>query len=845
MKDRPSKDSITGGDTPASGSPKVIGHLALSLAFFVIYILLDRPDVILTSDKGLTAWYPPAGLAMALLLGISPRYAPLVWLSSIVAGRLIFDQHILSWSAILGGLCTACVYAFGAHILRRRYQIDIGMRRQRDVLLYLLVTLLAALATALVNAGCLVADHTIPPGRYGHAAFTVFTGDAVALVGVAPFLLIRVVPWIRSRLFGDGRTTAQTALSLDEGEHLSGLAVVETLAQVTCIVVVLWIMFGSFFRSWQLFYLAFLPILWMAIRQGVGQAVNGILAFNFGVVVALDLTSLSSDSLSRIGLLMLAVSATGLVVGSAVSERHRVGRELSARSTFLNALIENSPLGIVVLDRDGRVQLCNDAFEALFRFRREELAGRDLDSLFSPPDGALEANELTALVASGHKAQKSLRRLRRDGTLIDVELNAVPLFVGRQIQGSFGIYKDISQQSRAAEEMKQNADALNQLVGELQLRTNQMTQLNEMSALLQSCASTDEAYAVVGQFGRKLFPVATAGALFIFRPSRRTLEAGAHWGQTCVSEAVFSPSACWGLRRGQANWSEHPGDSVICPHLKNAVPASYLCVPMIAQGDGVGILHLQYDRSESTRGSEVFETLQESQKRLALSVAAQIALSLASLRMRETLRDQSIRDPLTRLFNRRFLEESLARELQEARRGRRSLSVALIDLDHFKNVNDSFGHDGGDEVLRSMADLFRTHFRSSDIVCRYGGEEFAVVLLDSAATEAAVRANELRVAAKKLALRHEGQLIDSVTLSIGIAAFPENGATAEELLRAADLSLYESKRRGRDLVTTADSHTPRTRSDGPPADALPARDGCVDGAAQTSVKAQKRKSPSV
>jgi diguanylate cyclase (GGDEF)-like protein/PAS domain S-box-containing protein len=818
MKDR--RANVSGAAVAASNSEsrRIIGHASLSLAFLVIYILLDRPDVIFISAKGLTAWYPPAGLAMALLLGVSPWYAPLVWLSSVVAGRLIYDQHILSWSGTLGGICTASLYAGGAYILRRRYQIDIGMKRQRDVLLYVFVTLLAALAAAVINVGCLVADHTISLGQYGHSAFMWFTGDAVALVGVAPFLLLRVIPWVRARLSRQRSTTAQMALAPDAEESLSALMILETVAQMTSIVLVLWVMFGHFFGPWQLFYLAFLPILWIAMRQGVGQAISGILAFNFGVVVALDLTSPSSDLLSRIGLLMLVVSATGLIVGSSVSERHRVGRELSARSTFLNALIENSPLGIVVLDRGGCVQLCNDAFEALFRFRREELVGRELDSLFSPPAGALEANELTALVASGRKTQKSLRRMRKDGSLIDVELNAVPLFVGRRLQGSFGIYKDISEQSRAAEETKRNAESLNQLVGELQLRTNQMTQLNEMSGLLQSCANADEAYAVVGQFGRRLFPVATAGALFTFKPSRSTLEAAAHWGHAFVSEAVFPPSACWGLRRGQANWSEHPGDSVICPHLRNTVAASYLCVPMVAQGDAFGILHLQYDRSESTRGSEVFETLQESQKRLAVSVAAQIALSLASLRMRETLRDQSIRDPLTGLFNRRFLEESLVRELEVARRGGRSLSVALIDLDHFKNVNDSFGHDGGDGVLRSMADLFRTHFRSSDIVCRYGGEEFAVVLLDSTAREAAIRANELRAAAKKLMLRHEDRLIDSVTLSVGIAGFPGNGATAEELLRVADLYLYESKRKGRDLVTISDSHTPQTGSEGPSAD---------------------------
>lgn len=793
----------------------ILGYVVVSIAFVVAYLLLDRPDVILVSKTGFMAWYPPVGLVMALLLGVSPLYAPLVWLVSVVARPLIYHQPVLSWCGMLGTMCTASLYALAAYILRGRFRIDLGLKRQRDVLQYLSVTLLAACTVAAINVAFLVADHAISPNQWRRASFMWFTGDAVALVGVAPFVLIYVVPWVRLRLSLDNANT-RPALSPQSGQHPL-LAIGEALAQIASIGLVLWIMFGRPFAAWELLYLAFLPILWIAMRQGIGQAANGILAFNFGVVIALDVTPVSSHIVARVGLLMLAVSATGLIIGSAVSERHRIGRELSERSDFLNALIENSPLGVVVLDRVGRVQLCNDAFEQLFRFRRDELVGQHLDAFFSPPGETQEANELTALVSSGRKSQRSLRRMRKDGVMIDVELNAVPLFVDRQLHGSFGIYKDISEQSRAAEEVKRNAESLNQLVGELQLRTNQMTQLNEMSGLLQSCATTEEAYAVVGQFGRKLFPIATAGALFVFQPSRSTLEAAAHWGSVFVSESLFPPTACWGLRRGQANWSEHPGDNVICPHLGNAVPASYLCVPMVAQGDAVGILHLQYDRSESTRGSEVFETLQESQKRLALSVAAQIALSLASLRMRETLRDQSIRDPLTGLFNRRFLEESLSRELEAARRRDRSLSVALIDLDHFKNVNDNFGHDAGDEVLRSMADLFRTHFRSSDIVCRYGGEEFAVVLPESAANEAAARSNELRHRVKKLMVRHKDRLIDSVTLSIGIAAFPDSGATAEELLRAADTYLYESKRKGRDLVTTSDSRIPETRSEGPPA----------------------------
>jgi diguanylate cyclase (GGDEF)-like protein len=186
---------------------------------------------------------------------------------------------------------------------------------------------------------------------------------------------------------------------------------------------------------------------------------------------------------------------------------------------------------------------------------------------------------------------------------------------------------------------------------------------------------------------------------------------------------------------------------------------------------------------------------------LANHAASQIALSLASLQLRETLREQSIRDPLTRLFNRRFLEESFERELQLAKRRKQSIAVLFLDLDHFKRFNDTFGHDAGDIVLQALADLFRNFFRTTDICCRYGGEEFAITLLESFSRDAATRANALCAEVRKLRLQYKNEPLGKLTLSVGIAAFPEHGSTVEELLKIADHCLYESKNRGRDLVT--------------------------------------------
>jgi len=240
-----------------------------------------------------------------------------------------------------------------------------------------------------------------------------------------------------------------------------------------------------------------------------------------------------------------------------------------------------------------------------------------------------------------------------------------------------------------------------------------MTLLSEMGDLLQCCVGAEEAYVVVAQSVKKLLPAATARILYVFKSSRNAVEAAAIWGNSRASEPIFAPEMCWALRRGQPHWSNYSTTEITCQHLKNPNGSTYLCVPMVGQGETLGVLHLEFRNDIFAQVNVGPESIQESRRRLATT-------------------------------------ESLDRELQRARRKKRPLAVAFVDLDHFKRFNDAFSHEAGDTVLRRIAELFRQHFRGDDVICRYGGEEFAIILPESTAKDAAKRANLLRLQARKL-----------------------------------------------------------------------------------------------
>jgi len=271
----------------------------------------------------------------------------------------------------------------------------------------------------------------------------------------------------------------------------------------------------------------------------------------------------------------------------------------------------------------------------------------------------------------------------------------------------------------------------------------------------------------------------------------------AMWGESNTESPVLTPEFCWSLSRGQVFRVRDARSPMVCRNLEEANPgtriAPCLCAPIIVQREPLGVITFKEWQSQS------FERVEQ----LAVTLAEKVGMALMNIRLRETLRMQSLRDALTGLFNRRYLDETLERELHRALRAKQTICVVMIDIDHFKKYNDTYGHDAGDALLQLFGKFLQEHVRGSDIACRYGGEEFVVVMPDTALDDSRKRAEQLRVGLKNLTLVYQGKQLEGITVSVGIAVFPEHGLTLRSLLKAADVALYSAKNQGRDCVAVA------------------------------------------
>jgi len=466
---------------------------------------------------------------------------------------------------------------------------------------------------------------------------------------------------------------------------------------------------------------------------------------------------------------------------------------LSALTLEQSLVFDNALAGIVQVRRR-RIRRCNERFAAILGYASAELVGRDGSDLFQTPQAHADFEaRARALRDAGQPMEFELALRRRDGAEVWCAMH------GRvhEVEGereSIWVIEDLSARRAAAAQLAarnaavaQANEELRQSVERLSAQKRLVELLGTMSTALQSCRSADEVAEVLER-GLVALQRAMAGALYLLEPQSGVLQRARHWGGMKEAATQLAPQDCWALRRSRPHQGE--GLALRCAHCDTSERT--LCLPLLAMNEQVGLLCLSSD------------TFDEPLYTLILTASEQVAVTLVNLRMRERLHDQAVRDKLTGLYNRRFLDESLQRELARCRREASGLALLLIDIDHFKRFNDEHGHETGDQVLAAVGHCLGTQTRATDIPCRYGGEEFVVAMPRSGLQDAVQRAQALRSAIAALHLSSGGGQALRVTVSIGVAAFPTHGPDATTLLASADAALYAAKRAGRDRVCAAD-----------------------------------------
>ena len=364
------------------------------------------------------------------------------------------------------------------------------------------------------------------------------------------------------------------------------------------------------------------------------------------------------------------------------------------------------------------------------------------------------------------------------------------------------LLRDALRRQKVNKQTNLSNERLARTVNALEDRAHESELLTAARDELQLCMDVQHVYISAANSISRLLG-GTSGSLCMINNSRQMVEVVSTWQSSDRESRVedfHPPESCCGLRSGQPRWRQPGVSEIHCTHFTGAPPERYLCKPIVAHGNTLGMLYVQCVSESSVAAVN--------QRMDGLRQLVQLTgMAIATLNLRTKLENQSIRDSLTGLFNRHFMQISLERELARAARRKQILAVYMLDLDHFKKFNDTYGHAAGDTVLKSVAEVFRTSVRTEDIACRYGGEEFTIILPDITPKIALDRAESIRLAISNLRVPVDREVYAEFSVSIGVAIYPADGETGDLLLRRADMSLYRAKRAGRNQVAQFEETT--------------------------------------
>jgi diguanylate cyclase (GGDEF)-like protein/PAS domain S-box-containing protein len=776
------------GNEPASlartTSLAVIGVLA------VLYVVAGKLGLSLaTVHESVSLVWPPTGIALAALLVFGSRVWPGIALGAFLVNVATGVGFGVAAGIAAGNTGEALA---GVYLLRRLTRFRLSFDRPQDVLGFVTLGVgVSPVISATIGVTSLCLGGAASWGVYGTLWWQWWLGDAMGALIIAPVVLTWAIP-------------DQTTWTLRR--------IGEAVALLSLLVLVSQMVFGGWFTMGAIYRplpFAIFPFsIWAALRFGQrGATTTTLVASTLATWhTASQVGPFASRTLTESFLLlqtfMIVVAVTALLLAAAIGGRRRVEKALQHSERRYRELFENATAMVYTADVDGHFTSLNKLGEQITGYTRDEVLGRSIVDLAAPAHVEVARQMIERQAVEKAPVASELQILAKDGRIVTLDVSTRRIAEAGRVIGVQGVARDITKRKQVEVALEQANRELTAWVVELEDRTRQTMLLNEMGDLLQSCLTAEEAYATIGAFMPKLFTSAS-GALGVLGVGTNLVDVVVSWGDPPPAAQIFAADGCWALRRGRAYRVEGAGDGPVCGHVAPAPTVGYLCVPMMAHGEPLGVLHLRDGPSQSSRAGHAPTGVRESQQRLAVIVAEHAALALANLRLRETLRTQAIVDPLTGLFNRRYMQETLDLELARAARGHRTIALIMVDLDQFKAVNDSWGHDAGDALLCAVARLIESRVRGGDIACRYGGEEFILILPEAPLDRARQRAEEMREQVKHVRVEYRDHVIGPVTASAGVAAFPDHGTTRAALLQAADAALYRAKAEGRDRVIVA------------------------------------------
>ncbi|MEH1890973.1 MAG: diguanylate cyclase [Nostoc sp.] len=487
---------------------------------------------------------------------------------------------------------------------------------------------------------------------------------------------------------------------------------------------------------------------------------------------------------------LLSLIPTAYQIVEAIARYQEETRELQCSQQIQRLFVDQGPFAAYIKDEQSRVLYYNQELQSRFSLDPQESMGKRNSEFFPDPEQGRQIMENDQIVLKTLRPLKLIEEVKMPGDDQPCYWLSFKFPFSDYATGAWrigGISIDITESIETQRSLTDLNRQLEEKTLELEAKKRELIYLSDMADMLYSCEFEDEVYQVVALTCSKLFPN-MSGCINIIANSKNYVQINSTWGSERSSKEVFSVSDCWALRRGKLNLSSDCNIGLMCSHLIPPVSGAHLCVPLFGQNEVIGILHVH-----------ALEEISQESQQVAEILARTLGISLNNLSIKQRLTYDSLRDGMTQLFNQIYMQNITEQRLAEADRAGQPLSVIFLDIDNFKSYNSRYGHLTANIVLQGLAKLLLKSIRSFDIACRWGGEEFVIVMPNMTLETLRKRVEQLRLDVEQMQLKDGDQILKSITASFGIAV-SEPGITVKDFLNRANQAMLEAKRTGKNRV---------------------------------------------